>query len=581
MLLRRLVLQTALLGAATLTHASAPYCLPGDTCFPSDHDLRQLNISVNGRLIQTKPYGSACYKATYNAGGCLAVAANNNDSDFRLRTPPAVMYTNAEQVREKDTWLGCPIPDLSIDEFAPSAIDGSCTLGNMSPYIVNASSVNDIVEAVNFAAKYNLRFRIKNTGHDYLSRSTGQGSLTIWTHYMNDVKLIKGFKTCYSDNRQDVISVGPGVTAQQLYAAGANYGVVTIGSFTATVGAAGGYVLGGGSGPLSSMLGLAIDNVVQFEVVTADGDRKIVNGCTNQDLFWALRGGGGAFAVVIRVFYKTYPAFTAINTVFAQVGCLRNESYKALIDTVVELQVPFRHAGQMGIWSANKGLRSVSILSLRPFTNDNIEDQNNILKLFDRIRVIKDCTSQVSTAQFRGDDSWNQAYNTVLFPVTKAGAPVGINIINLSRLVPYKMMENTKGSSDLNLQRIKDYIFGLPLDVSFLWQNTIGEATRKIAPNATAIHPDWREAFGYINAPVVGPWHGMTDEQIRHYKVILKKTSHVFGDAAYYNEDYFFEKNWQESFFGANYPRLLRIKKAVDPKGLFNCPLCVGAEDGW
>lgn len=55
----------------------------------------------------------------------------------------------------------------------------------------------------------------------------------------------------------------------------------------------------------------------------------------------------------------------------------------------------------------------------------------------------------------------------------------------------------------------------------------------------------------------------------------------TFGSSVYYNEQYATGEEWQKGQFGSNYPRLLRIKKSVDPKGLFNCRNCVGSENGY
>jgi FAD/FMN-containing dehydrogenase len=92
-----------------------------------------------------------------------------------------------------------------------------------------------------------------------------------------------------------VVKAGPGVDVEALYKWGGENGRVTIGGTTTTVGATGGYILGGGLGPLVPYYGMGVDNVLQYEVVTADGDIKIANECQNQDLFWAMRGGGGMY----------------------------------------------------------------------------------------------------------------------------------------------------------------------------------------------------------------------------------------------------------------------------------------------
>lgn len=91
----------------------------------------------------------------------------------------------------------------------------------------------------------------------------------------------------------DVVSAGPGLSVRELYQFAGDNGVVTVGGFDESVGATGGYLLGGGLGPLGPLFGMGVDNVLQFEVVTTTGDTAIVNECTNPGLFWALRGGGG------------------------------------------------------------------------------------------------------------------------------------------------------------------------------------------------------------------------------------------------------------------------------------------------
>jgi len=73
--------------------------------------------------------------------------------------------------------------------------DPGCELGGFPEYNVNASSVSQIQLAVNFARNTNLRLVIKNTGHDFGAKSTGMGSLSIWTHNLKDSKLYKEYKT--------------------------------------------------------------------------------------------------------------------------------------------------------------------------------------------------------------------------------------------------------------------------------------------------------------------------------------------------------------------------------------------------
>jgi hypothetical protein len=76
------------------------------------------------------------------------------------------MYTNVEQSGA----VGCPVPNAVADGSAPAPVEGECTLGNMAAYVVKATSSKDVSEAVKFAAKYNLRLRIKNVRSLYSKR---------------------------------------------------------------------------------------------------------------------------------------------------------------------------------------------------------------------------------------------------------------------------------------------------------------------------------------------------------------------------------------------------------------------------
>lgn len=80
-------------------------------------------------------------------------------------------------------------------------------------------------------------------------------------------------------------------------------------------------------------------------MVTADGKMRVVNACKDPDLFWALRGGGGAFAVVTRAYVKAHPAFSAVNSVAGQIGCADRASYEGLVRAIVDLQAPLREKG--------------------------------------------------------------------------------------------------------------------------------------------------------------------------------------------------------------------------------------------
>lgn len=99
------------------------------------------------------------------------------------------------------------------------------------------------------------------TGHDYSGRSTGAGALSIWTHFLNSTEAVPEFipEGCDSEATY-VVKAGPAVDVEALYKWGGENGRVTIGGTTTTVGATGGYILGGGLGPLVPYYGMGVDS---------------------------------------------------------------------------------------------------------------------------------------------------------------------------------------------------------------------------------------------------------------------------------------------------------------------------------
>lgn len=104
------------------------------------------------------------------------------------------------------------------------------------------------------------------------------------------------------------VELAAGVQFAQAYKFADDNGKEIVGGDCSRVGAAGGWLQGGGHGALTPRFGLGVDNTLQWEIVTADGVLKIANACQNKDLFWALRGGGGGtWGVATRTWVKAYP----------------------------------------------------------------------------------------------------------------------------------------------------------------------------------------------------------------------------------------------------------------------------------
>lgn len=153
--------------------------------------------------------------------------------------------------------------------------------------IVRCGDTADVQWAVDVARTSGLLLAVKSGGHDYAGNSMCDDGLGIDLSLMNDVAVDADART---------VRVGPGARWGAVDRGTQAHGLVTVGGTVSTVGVAG-FTLGGGSGHLSRKHGLALDNLLSAEVVTAAGEVVRASERENSDLFWGLRGGGGNFGI--------------------------------------------------------------------------------------------------------------------------------------------------------------------------------------------------------------------------------------------------------------------------------------------
>lgn len=106
---------------------------------------------------------------------------------------------------------------------------GKCKLGGLPAYSVNATTVSQIQLAVNFARSLNLRLVVRNTGHDFLGKSTGAGSLNIWTHNLKKVEFVKNYQSASGGYSGPAFKIGAGIQVFELYEAANKAGYTAVG----------------------------------------------------------------------------------------------------------------------------------------------------------------------------------------------------------------------------------------------------------------------------------------------------------------------------------------------------------------
>jgi FAD/FMN-containing dehydrogenase len=163
--------------------------------------------------------------------------------------------------------------------------------------IVRAESADDVVAAVNFARENDLPVAIRGGAHSVPGFGTADDAVVIDLNKMQNVEVDPGKQRARAEG---------GTTWGTFNDATGAHGLATTGGIISTTGV-GGLTLGGGIGYLTRGHGLSIDNLVSAEVVLADGRKVNASKTENEDLFWALRGGGGNFGVVTQFEFQLHP----------------------------------------------------------------------------------------------------------------------------------------------------------------------------------------------------------------------------------------------------------------------------------
>jgi FAD/FMN-containing dehydrogenase len=154
--------------------------------------------------------------------------------------------------------------------------------------IVRCADSQDVIQTVKFARQSNLPVSVRGGGHGVAGKAVSDDAIMIDLSLLNSVDV---------DPDSRIAHVGGGATLGDLDKETQAHGLATTGGLVSETGIAG-LTLGGGIGYLARRFGLTLDNLVSAKVVTADGELLHADNTTNQDLFWAIRGGGGNFGVV-------------------------------------------------------------------------------------------------------------------------------------------------------------------------------------------------------------------------------------------------------------------------------------------
>lgn len=467
---------------------------------------------------------------------------------------------------------------------------------------VAAESAADVAAAVDVARKHKLKLVVKGGGHSYYGNSNAANSLLVWTRRMQSVKLHDTFLpqgAPISHGGDPGVSIGAGAIWGQVYdAVAVKNGRYVQGGGCLTVGVAG-FVQGGGFGSLSKQFGTGASNLLEAEVVTADGRVRTVNPFRHPDLFYALRGGGGGtFGIVTRVTMRTHPLPSTIGAVLFSVDARSDRAWRALVERMMQFYAASLFNPNWGEQIRFSGRK----LSVTMVSHDLDKPQMQalwkpLLGWIGERSSDYQFESEPAILAVPGRNFWDPAFLRAIpglvLQDSRPGASAG-NILWASNLEETGQVLHAYQSAWIPAALLKPDRRGSLVDAlvaaSNEWSVTLhtnkglaggsSEALRSTA--GTAMNPEVLDAFALLICAAEGPpgWPGIPGhepdiakgrQQAAAVTSAMRPIRALVPNAgAYMSEADYFQHDWKRAYWGEHYPRLATIKRRYDPDNLFN-----------
>jgi FAD/FMN-containing dehydrogenase len=427
-----------------------------------------------------------------------------------------------------------------------AAYDGARTVWNAMidrkpGLIIRCREQADVVHAVNFARDNGLLVAVLGGGHNIAGNAICDGGIVIDLSHMKEVRV---------DAAARQARVGPGATLADVDKATQAFGLAVPTGINSTTGIAG-LTLGGGFGWLTRKYGLTIDSLIAAEVVTADGEARRASATENQDLFWALRGGGGNFGVVTAFEFQLSPAGP--------------EVYSGLIVHPIADAQPVLKAYRQAVAAAPDELTCWTVMRQAPPLPFLPTDWHGKEVLVLALCYCGDVEKgEQATAPLR---SIGNPIATHLGPTPYVGWQQAFDPLLTPGARNYWKSHDITDLSDVAIEILVDAIGRLPGPECEVFTAHVAGALARVSVDATAfpqrrphfvmnVHARWRDAG--MDQPCIG-WARKLFEAMSPHAAGTVYVNFMPGD----------ESEQVERAYGVNFGRLAEIKRRYDPSNLF------------
>ncbi|MCJ1396147.1 hypothetical protein MMC18_009036 [Xylographa bjoerkii] len=459
--------------------------------------------------------------------------------------------------------------NASCDPWTPKELP--CTLGNEVNYSVNVSTPQDVAEGLKFAREKNVRVVIKNTGHDYMGKSTGKGALGLWMHNLRSIELLNYTSSHYTG---PAIRMGAGVRGFEAYTAAYTHGLRIVGGFCPTVGVVGGYTQGGGHSPLSTLHGLGADQTLEWEVVTAGGEHIVASPSQHAELYWALSGGGGGtYCVVISLTVRAHnDGIVGGASVIVPSSGISKEAYWEAFSSWQRSLPALVDSGATAGYAVFKELFIISPVTAPGYSRAEVID---LLETFTNDLKGLNVTYSLNVTSL---PSFLDHYSTYMGPLPNG--PYTVNQLFGGRLIPRSVVENNNNALVAAVKNITEnsnsFLGFVALDVSKAPSGSL---------LSNAVLPAWRQTL--LSTLVQSSWDFTEPHSVGVARaneitdiVVPQLAALTPESGTYLNEADFQLATWKGDLFGRNYGKLRRVKAKYDPEDLFYATKAVGS-DAW